>query len=389
VIDEQGYLTASEIEADPSVLRNPSGKQKQRNRSGQVAGASKLHIHGQFSPRLIEMLESFAYRVLSLSARRIMDRLEIELAKHGGKPEANGELVCTYADFEAYGVANRHQIAPAIRELVALGFIRITRRGAAGNSDHRQAAMYLLTYRHAGSNRVVEDGWRRILSLDEAERLAQAARARKADARAREFGQRGGRAAAAAAIARKKILGVENDTDAGVENDTDPVSKTALKGSKFPVPKMTPLSRVSLGSGCEPAIDALRPEPPAKPPVLSDINEPHERSECVPKRSAGLPARSDLHPQPRLVRTGPVVTNGRHDAWLEEAYGGKAALAAARAASGPVSPSTVACRWVLADATSSHFTECPHQRLNSGQASAREPRTARRAVLPNGASHDG
>ena len=41
-------------------------------------------IPGQFAGRLIEMLEAPAYRVLSLSARRVLDRVEIELGHHGG-----------------------------------------------------------------------------------------------------------------------------------------------------------------------------------------------------------------------------------------------------------------------------------------------------------------
>jgi hypothetical protein len=57
-------------------------------------------IGGQFAPRLIEMLESPAYRALSLSARRVLDRIEIELAHHGGRD--NGGLPVTYHDFEAY-----------------------------------------------------------------------------------------------------------------------------------------------------------------------------------------------------------------------------------------------------------------------------------------------
>jgi hypothetical protein len=39
-------------------------------------------INGQWSPRLIEMLESPAYRVLSLSAHRVISRIEIELGSH-------------------------------------------------------------------------------------------------------------------------------------------------------------------------------------------------------------------------------------------------------------------------------------------------------------------
>jgi hypothetical protein len=43
------------------------------------------------------MLESAAYCELSLSARRVLDRIEIELAKHGGVE--NGRLPVTYDDF--------------------------------------------------------------------------------------------------------------------------------------------------------------------------------------------------------------------------------------------------------------------------------------------------
>jgi hypothetical protein len=50
----------------------------------------KNRISGQWSPRPIGMLESPAYRALSLSAHRIMSRIEIELARHGGKD--NGRL---------------------------------------------------------------------------------------------------------------------------------------------------------------------------------------------------------------------------------------------------------------------------------------------------------
>ena len=40
-------------------------------------------IRGQFSARLLEVLESPAYRALSLSAHLIISRIEIELGHHG------------------------------------------------------------------------------------------------------------------------------------------------------------------------------------------------------------------------------------------------------------------------------------------------------------------
>jgi hypothetical protein len=88
-------------------------------------------IEGQFIPHLIEMLESPAWRVLSLSARRVIDRIEIEFGQHGGRAEENGKLPVTYDQFERYGI-HRQSIRKAIKEAAALGFIVITRRGCGG-----------------------------------------------------------------------------------------------------------------------------------------------------------------------------------------------------------------------------------------------------------------
>jgi hypothetical protein len=49
-----------------------------------VAPRKRNQIDGQFNARLIEMMESPAYRALSLSAHRVLDRISIELAHHGG-----------------------------------------------------------------------------------------------------------------------------------------------------------------------------------------------------------------------------------------------------------------------------------------------------------------
>lgn len=101
------------------------------------------HIAGQFIAHRVEMLESPAWAALSFAARRILDRLEIEHAHHGGKD--NGNLPCTYDDFERFGV-RRKSIAPAIRQLVECGFVEITRKGSGGNAEFRQPSRYRLTY---------------------------------------------------------------------------------------------------------------------------------------------------------------------------------------------------------------------------------------------------
>jgi hypothetical protein len=111
---------------------------------------TKNRISGQFAWRTIEMMESPAFRVLSHSARRILDRLEIEIAHHGGND--NGKLPCTFDHFAEYGI-DRHSIAPALREVEALKFIEVIERGRAGNAEYRRPNLFRLTYRPVGRKR--------------------------------------------------------------------------------------------------------------------------------------------------------------------------------------------------------------------------------------------
>jgi hypothetical protein len=66
----------------------------------------RTKIEGQFSALTIDMLRSPARRALSLSARRILDRLEVESADHGGND--NGKLPCTYQHFMEWGIGMGH-----------------------------------------------------------------------------------------------------------------------------------------------------------------------------------------------------------------------------------------------------------------------------------------
>ena len=100
-------------------------------------------IEGQFIPRPVDMIRSPAFGVLSLSAHRVLARIEIEHADHGGRE--NGKLPVTFDDFERFGI-DRHAIGPAIRECVALGFLEVVERGRAGNAEFRKASVYRLTY---------------------------------------------------------------------------------------------------------------------------------------------------------------------------------------------------------------------------------------------------
>jgi hypothetical protein len=122
-----------------------------------------------------EMLDSPAYRALSFSARRILNRIEIEHCRHRGKE--NGKLTVTYNNFEQYGI-HHNAIGPAIREAEALGFIHITQHGRAGNADQRSSNKFRLTY--LATDHPYTDEWRHIDS-EQAKALAKKARKEKPD----------------------------------------------------------------------------------------------------------------------------------------------------------------------------------------------------------------
>src|SRR2546428_9472367 len=143
-------------------------------------------IGGQFAWRLIEMLESPAYQVLSKSGHRILARLEIELAHHGGKD--TGRLPVTFEDFQNYGI-DRHAIAPAIRECEGLGFVEITEHGRAGNAEFRSPNKFRLTYRHT-ENAQSTDDWRRVKTVKDARNLAYEARRRVSKKQSSSGGKR-------------------------------------------------------------------------------------------------------------------------------------------------------------------------------------------------------
>ena len=131
-------------------------------------------ISGQFAARLIEMMESPAYRVLSLSAHRVLSRIEVEWAHHGGQD--NGQLPVTFDDFVAYGM-HRTAIGPALAELEALGFIVITDQGKMAHAaDYRRPKKFLLTSRPVPKGADPLHNWKRITTMEEAQAIAESAR---------------------------------------------------------------------------------------------------------------------------------------------------------------------------------------------------------------------
>jgi hypothetical protein len=172
----------------------------------------KKTITGQFAARLTEMQESAAFRVLSLSGHRVLDRLEIELGHHAGHD--NGRLPVTFDDFEEYGI-HRHSIAPAIREVVALGFVEVMQEGRAGNSEWRRPALYRLTYRHQDSTQPTDE-WRKVETIEVAETIATTAR--KASKKQNSSGEKRTKAQCGKRTTDPRILGAVSATTVSVRN---------------------------------------------------------------------------------------------------------------------------------------------------------------------------
>jgi hypothetical protein len=100
-------------------------------------------IAGQFIARPRQLIDSPVLWVLSLAAHRALIRIELEHMAHGGSE--NGKLPVTYKDLERCGI-HPNAIAPALRELEALGIIETTRRGYGGAAEVREPSLYRLTY---------------------------------------------------------------------------------------------------------------------------------------------------------------------------------------------------------------------------------------------------
>lgn len=192
-------------------------------------------IDGQFSGRLIEMLESASWRALSLSAHRVIDRIAIELAHHGGND--NGRLPVTKLDFVEYGISPR-LVAPAIREAEALGFIRVTERGRGGNAEHRQPNLFFLTFANSRSSNTPTHDWRKIKSSEEAQAIARAARDNK-DARVVKFPERRARKTEN----RTHKVGLVPDPQSGSESHKSPDPQSGSTGSGHKVGLLS-ISRV-------------------------------------------------------------------------------------------------------------------------------------------------
>ena len=122
-------------------------KKDHRGRTGSHSARPRGRKSGQIDEPFIvhrrSMLESSTWGSLTLAARRILDRLELEHLSHAGRE--NGSLPCSYRDFETFGV-RKASVKVALDLLILCGFLRITELGRAGNGEWRRVAKYRLTY---------------------------------------------------------------------------------------------------------------------------------------------------------------------------------------------------------------------------------------------------
>jgi hypothetical protein len=87
------------------------------------------------------MLESEAWCSLSLTARRVLDRVMIEHMAHAGSE--NGNLVVTYDDFVRFGI-RRNSLKSAITQTVTKGWLIITEKGRPSVGPDRWPTRYAL-----------------------------------------------------------------------------------------------------------------------------------------------------------------------------------------------------------------------------------------------------
>jgi hypothetical protein len=263
-----------------SVWKNrPDGRTVRRNK-----------IAGQWTWWTIDFLESPANRVMSLSARRVVDRIRIELAHHGGKN--NGKLPVTFRDFHKYGI-HWNSIAPAVREAEALGVIRITQYGVASNAEFRIPNMFALTHLPTNDDQTkATEDWRRIKTIEEAEAIAEAAR--KAPARYGKFPKKGRRPKTFLRYGKRSEPGYGNRISTTEILDTETVALSATETVALSISRggadTSTLAAEQPADGARAAIGKLVWSTPVLEEVFGDEAE-RLRLQCEEMRRQQLRAR--------------------------------------------------------------------------------------------------
>jgi hypothetical protein len=110
-----------------------------------------------------DMLVSDAWRDLSPAATAVLQRLSVEHMNHAGTQ--NGRLICTYDDFEGFGI-RRRSIPGALAELKLRGIIRVTGQGRRSSGQTRHPNLYALTWLPSCDGEMATNEWKRYRSSD-------------------------------------------------------------------------------------------------------------------------------------------------------------------------------------------------------------------------------
>ena len=108
-------------------------------------------------PHRLELVLSPAWRLAPVPLRRLIERLEIEHMRHGGR--LNGHLYVAYVQFVAAGVSRR-RIGAVLVLGQQLGLIETIRSGEP-NGDLRAPNSYRLTYLPIDAHGIDKDGVQR------------------------------------------------------------------------------------------------------------------------------------------------------------------------------------------------------------------------------------
>ena len=126
---------------DGPVMATSTRSARHDQGAQQVGKGARQTIPGLFVARQIEMLESPPWRALSLSAHRVLDRLDIENRDHGGKD--NGKLIVTFEQFCSYGMDSAPDRASDLRGRSS----RVHRKNAEGRRRKRRRAATVVNIR--------------------------------------------------------------------------------------------------------------------------------------------------------------------------------------------------------------------------------------------------
>ncbi|MGR9169609.1 hypothetical protein [Rhizobium sp. KDH_Rht_773_N] len=125
------------------------------------------------------LLESPAYRTLSVNARKALDRLLIEHVGHGRLK--NGQLLVTHEQFQAYGVTGEY-VADAVEELQYKGLLK-SKKGRAGNGT-AHPTVYTLTIDGTYDGLAATNDWKRF-TMAEARLWGEVVRKQRSEQRAK------------------------------------------------------------------------------------------------------------------------------------------------------------------------------------------------------------